>query len=190
MSDRCTTMEACAAAGLAGDPAALPMLLAALADADWHVRYAAAVALGDLRDARALNGLLALLEAEDAAPLYTQPEDYGGLHAGSPEATVSRLPAETPPATAEAWRRRGRVKQAACFAIAAIAAGTPAIRACLERYTADEGEDYMVRAAAARALGVIGTAKSCPALEAAAQFHEFCTKTEAAKALARLCAQE
>jgi HEAT repeat protein len=42
-------------------------LVAALKDEDWTVRRAAALALGDTRDARALSPLLALLRDDDSA---------------------------------------------------------------------------------------------------------------------------
>ena len=189
MSERFAKMDACARAAEQRDAAALPLLLGHLCDADWRVRYAAAIALGDLGDAGAIDGLLALLRAEDAQPLYSQRADYCNIPAGSPNGIELHLPEGTSDELADAWRRRGRLKQAACVSLGAIGVAAPRVREPLERYVADEAEDYMVRAAAARALGVLGSKESIPALERATHYHEFCTRTEAVKALERIMKQ-
>lgn len=178
-------MERCAVLAQQQDEASLTELFATLQHPEWRVRYAALVALGDRRDARALAPLLALLQAEDAAPLYTQTGELGGTPAGAPTAPQVQLPPGVDGVTYAAWERRGRLKQAACFALAEIGQADPRVLAALQRYAQSE-QDYQVRAAAARALGMLPAAASRPALEQAAKDEEWCTKTEARKALAKL----
>ena len=64
MSDRLALIESCLALAEGGDHAALPVLLERLCHADWRVCYAAAVALGDLRDEAAIPGLIEALNRE------------------------------------------------------------------------------------------------------------------------------
>src|SRR5262245_47619562 len=59
--------QAALAAGRAGDPAAIELLIAALADSDEAVRTNAAFALGMLKDARAIPGLVAFVRSTAAA---------------------------------------------------------------------------------------------------------------------------
>jgi len=178
-------MEACIAAAQSRDMCAVSRLLAALNDDAWEVRYAAAVALGDLQDAAAIDPLLDLLKAEDAAPLFSQPGECFGT-AGSTIAPTPGLPQQAARETLEAWRRRGRVKQAACLALGSIGKAAPSVLDLLHRYAVDAAQDYMVRAAACKALGQIASPQSRGVLETAANDEEWCTKTEARKALAVL----
>jgi HEAT repeat protein len=161
----------------------------ALAHPDWNVRFAAAVAAGRSRDASALAGLAALLAEEAGRPLYTQPPVH---YEGSGDATeiaeqvrplVASFPVEPDPETREAWRRRGRLKQAALYAVADIAIADPGLVATACRMAADGGEDYPVRMAACRCLGRIGGRECLPVLEAAAALDEWCTAVEARKAI-------
>lgn len=179
-------MDQCADIALRGDTASVPTLLAALAHADWRVRYAAAIALGDLRAAVAVKPLLAALAIEDAAPLYSQPQLPAGGSAGSPGGVSPQFPAGTTPDQIEAWRRRGRLKQAICLALGAIGEGDPGVLAALHRYAVDAGEDYLVRASACKALGQIGSPSSREVLLAAAKDEEWCTAKEATKGLMRM----
>ncbi|HUW35217.1 MAG TPA: HEAT repeat domain-containing protein [Planctomycetota bacterium] len=179
-------MENCIIASRRAGGESLSLLLDALKDDAWEVRYSAAVGLGDLRDAAAIDGLLALLKEEDAAPLFTQPGECFGT-AGSTVAPSPDLPQATAKETLEAWRRRGRVKQAACFALGAIGKADPRVLDVLHRYAVDTAQDYMVRAAACKALGQLASPASKSVLEAAANDEEWCTKTEARKALAAVC---
>jgi len=178
-------MESCIAASRRPGRESLSSLLKALHDEAWEVRYSAAVALGDLRDPAAVDGLLALLKGEDAAPLFSQPGECMGS-AGSTLASSPDLPQSVANETLEAWRRRGRVKQAACFALGSIAKPDPRVLEVLHRYALDTAQDYMVRAAACKALGQIASPESRAALQAAANDEEWCTKTEARKALKAL----
>ncbi len=176
-------VEACLSAGNADD---VPALLAALVDDAWTVRYAAAIALGDRPDPRALEPLLAILAHEDTMPLYGQPEDFGGIPAGANTQFHIDFPADASEETREAWRRRGRLKQAVCLALGQLGSADPRVLAALGRYTVTADEDYAVRAAACKALGLIGDPQALPVLEQAANDPEWCTMTEARKAVARV----
>ncbi len=179
-------MDQCVDIGLRKDAASLPVLFMALAHADWRVRYTAAVALGDLRASAAVQPLLEALAIEDAAQLYSQPELPAGGSAGSPGGATPQFPAGTTPDQIEAWRRRGRLKQAICLALGEIGEGVPGVLSALHRYAVDSGENYMVRAAACKALGLIASPTSRAVLTAAAKDEEWCTSKEAVKALVRL----
>lgn len=177
-------MERCAQLARQQDDDSLHELFQLLSNPDWMVRFAAAVALGDRADPRAIEPLLALLRTEDAAPLYTQDQDIGGAPAGASTASEAVFPEATSPATRAAWERRGRLKQAACFALAEIGVADPQALEILHRYATDAREDYTARAAAARTLGRWHHPSSRSALAAATNDSEWCTQTEAAKALA------
>jgi HEAT repeat protein len=179
-------MEDCLRLGSRTDDASLRQLLERLRDSDWRVRFAAAVALGERRASAAVEPLLELLTAEDAAPLYGQKQELGGTPAGCHQAPTPEFPPGTDTATRDAWARRGRLKQAACLALGAIGKATPEVLARLHRYVTDQGEDYPVRAASAKALGLFRQAASRPHLERATADPEWCTMTEARKALAAL----
>jgi HEAT repeat protein len=99
------------------------------------------------------------------------------------------LPTGLDEATAAAWQRRGRVKQALCLAIGATRNADPEALRRLQRYATDQREDCAVRAAACKALGQLGPPGSRSTLEQAARDGEWCTATEAAKALAALDAR-
>jgi HEAT repeat protein len=158
----------------------------ALADDDWQVRYTAAVALGDRADAGAIDTLLAALMREDAAPLYAQPREFASLPAGGNARPVCDFPAGTTQETLDAWHRRGRVKQAIVTTLGLIGAADPRVLAVLQRYAVDQAEDYAVRAAANKALGLIGDPSALAAVTQATADQEWCTRCEATKALARL----
>lgn len=182
MTETFTKMELCARDGIQTDAASRDRLLTLLRDADWRVGYAAAIALGDRREAQAVASLLAVLNTEDAAPLYTQKEDLSSTPAGQPSVEW-HVPADIPAETLEAWRRRGRLKQAVCLALGEIGIADPVVLARLHRYVTTAAEDYLVRAAAAHALGQLGSADSLPFLRAAMEDEEWCTRTEATKAV-------
>jgi len=186
MSEQFKRMETCIRAGALSDDASFHLLLTAVADADWQVRYAAVVALGDRADPAALDALLSVLAYEDAAPLYSQPAEFASLPAGGNTAPQCAFPAGTSQETIDAWHRRGRLKQALCTTFGRIGSADPRVLAALQRYAVDQAEDYAVRAAANKALGLIGDQSSLPAVTQAMKDQEFCTRCEATKAHARL----
>jgi len=165
-------------------------VIALLKDADWRVAMAAAVALGDRKDATAVPALVELLDREDKEPqLFTQTEDYSyQTFAGVCFALFgSPLPADTSEATALAWQRRGRLKQSAIWSLAAIGvADDAALLKRLQGYALDQKQDYMVRAASFRALGIFGDPSSRATFEKGMSDPEWCTMTEARKALAKI----
>ena len=177
-------LEATQHAAHKGDPDSIEELIDALHDPNWEVRYAAAIALGDIgsRSSRALPALIALLAQEDAAPIYSQVNEiYGG-----PAGSNIPMPAkghDVDPVTLECWRRRGRIKQAVIWTLAQIGQSSPEILSYLNRYAIDQKEDYSVRAAACRALQFLGDEGSKLVLEKASGDDEWCTSCEAKKSL-------
>ena len=163
-------------------------LIALLQDTDWQIVMAAVVALGDRKEAKAFPALVALLDKEDAAPLFSQKEDYTLKPAGTSADGRKRwwLPEDTTHETAMAWDRRGRLKQSAMFALAAIGLNSEALSQKLQVYAVDQSQDHPVRMAACRTLGFLKDASACSTLEKASTDDEWCTLTEAKKALARL----
>jgi HEAT repeat protein len=179
-------MDACAAVAENRDAAGLHVLLNALADSDWRVRYAAIVALGDLGDPRAAEPLCTLLRAEAREPLFSQPPLEGGGNAGATLVYPVAFPADTTEATKEAWRRRGRLLQAGCLALANLGTPSTPLLELLHDLATDQKRDYMVRAAACKALGQLACPESLPVLEQATRDEEWCTACEARKAVAAI----
>lgn len=177
--------EACLRLGTQTDAASLATLLAHLQHPDWRVRYAAAVALGERpADAAAMVApLVALLAAEAAAPLYTQPGDFAGMSAGCPHAVTLRLPADADEPTLAAWRRRGRVQQAALLTLGGCGLAARVALPVLHHYATAASVDALVRTAACEALGRLAQPDSRPTLTHAASDDEWCTRTTATKAL-------
>lgn len=176
-------MEFCAAHVSRQDEADFARTLGLLADADWRVRYAAAIALGDRRDPRAVDALVQALLLENEAPLFAQPKLEGSLDAGSNLPFAVLFPEGTTEPVKEAWRRRGRVIQAVCLALGSIGTASAEALKLLHEYATDQSRDYVVRAAACKALGQIAAPESLPVLEQAARDEETCTKWEAQKSL-------
>jgi len=161
-------------------------LIGALRDADWNVRLAAVVGLEERHDPRAIEPLLEVLRVENAAPIYSQQYDFCGAGAGWTHVEAPRFPENTTDELRAAWRRRGRIKQAVCYALGAIGRADERALEFLHRYVTDQNEDYGIRAAAGKALGALRHPSSRPYLERATEDSEWCTKTEAKKALAAL----
>jgi HEAT repeat protein len=183
MDDTLLRMDACAAIAEGGDTTRLPEVIAALADPDWRVRYAALVALGDLRDPRAVEPVLALLRMEALEPLFTQPPLQGGGHAGATRVNPVAFPDGTTETTKEAWHRRGRLLQAGCLALADLGTPSASVFELLHDFATDQRRDFMVRAAACKALGQLASQESLTVLEQATQDEEWCTACEARKAV-------
>ena len=176
-------MEFCAAGVTMQDESVFTQTLALLEDENWRVRYAAAVALGDRRDPRAVGALIQTLRRENEAPLFTQPKLEGSLAAGSNLPFAIAFPEGTTEAVKEAWRRRGRVIQAACLALGNIGEATPEVLELLHDHATGQSRDYVVRAAACKALTQIAAPESLTVLEKAAADEETCTKWEAKKGI-------
>jgi len=160
--------------------------------ADWRIRYAAALAMAQHPDAQWLPLLARMLEIEARRPLYTQPPARFSRGTGDTRMAEQIGPidvffdADYDKDTLDAWRCRGRVRQAVLFAIAAIGSADDALLDVLHGYIFDPHEDFTVKAASARALGMIGDPRSIPALREAQVFDEWCTNREATKALQRM----
>ena len=168
------------------------LILQAAYDADWRIRYAAAIAMAHHPDARWLPLLHDMLLIEAQRPLYTQPVVQFSQGTGD-----TRMAEQIGPltvsfdraydeATKDAWRCRGRVRQAVLFAIAAIGRASPELLDVLHSFIADPHEDFAVKAATARALGAIAHPSSLPYVQMALACDEWCTNREAAKAFARM----
>jgi HEAT repeat protein len=161
-------------------------------DADWRVRYAAAVALGETHDPARLPLLKEMLRREEGRDLYSQPpavftntsDDTRMAEQIGPIAV--HFAADYPAETLEGWRCRGRVKQAILFALYEIGAADAEMLEMVQDCILRQGEDYPVKAAAARALGAVGSRDSLAALEAAERIDEWCTQHEARKAMGRI----
>ncbi|WP_308635440.1 HEAT repeat domain-containing protein [Paenibacillus silvisoli] len=159
---------------------------------EWRVRYAAAVAIGERQDADYGDTLEAMLAIEDARPLFTQPvTEFVGVNGDTslaeqvkPFQVVFPVPADE--ATQEAWKTRGRVKQAILFAVYAIGTANERLIDRLHGYIRDAGQDATVKAAAVRALGKVGGPNSLPFCKEAAAYDEWCTRVEAGKAIGAL----
>ena len=158
-------------------------LTAALHDDNWQVQQAALNALDARAEADAVEAIRALLQRQDALDVY-----------GAPDADATDATSTDP--QVQTWCCRFRVKQAACLALGRIAEthGGDALGDAgvdhLCRYATDLDEDYPVRAAACHSLGAAGATRAIDTLRAAARDGEWCTATEAHKALVRLGAAE
>jgi HEAT repeat protein len=157
---------------------------------DWRVRYAAAVAMGESGDPRWLPQLGELLAMEDGRDLYGQPRVLGFTNSFDDTRMAEQLIAteaifdqEYPEDRMDAWRCRGRVRQAALLAVDAIGTATPELIQLIHDVLEDPDEDFSVKAAGAKALGRVGDALSLPALERALEFDEWCLQVEAHKAI-------
>jgi predicted dehydrogenase len=179
-------MDACAAIAERRDASKFSELVGALGDPDWRVRYAAIVALGDLGDPQAVDPLCALLRAEASEPIFTQPPLKGGGYAGATHVSPIAFPAGTTEEVKEAWRRRGRLLQAGCLALGNLGSPTAPLLDLLHDFATDQKRDYVVRAAACKALGQLACPGSLPAVEQATQDEEWCTACEARKAVAAI----
>lgn len=162
-------------------------LIERLKHKDWRVRYAAAIALENFPAPESVDALIGVLKAEDASPIYGQDSKVGdSIHAGSNQKANMDFIRDVDDETLEAWRRRGRIKQAVCLTLGRIGREAEPSLPWLHRYAVGQKEDYSVRAAACKALGMIGNHSSMKILEQASNDQEWCTKTEAAKSLAAI----
>jgi HEAT repeat protein len=157
---------------------------------DWRVRYAAAVAMGESADARWLPMLTDLLAIEASRPLYSQPAvlEFPGSYddtrmAEQIIATEAIFDRDYPEPLKEAWRCRGRVREACLLAVHAIGAGTADLLDIVYALLDDPDEDRSVKAAGAKALARIGDTSSIAVLRRALESDEWCLRVEALRAL-------
>ncbi len=177
-------MEAVMAAGRAGNCAQLEE---ALADRDWRIRFTAAVAAGECGDEGLALPLVALIDREDLQPLYSEPRMSAvSSDAASIFGSDLEFDGQVTDEEKAAWQRRGRVKQAAILALGELGIRRPEVLSRLHRDLLDMKQDYMVRAACAKALGELGDRGSLSFLQQACEDDEFCTRTEACKAVAQI----
>lgn len=160
---------------------------------DWRVRYAAAVAIGETKDAKWLDVLWNMLKYEDTRNLYTQPPVAGFENSSDDTRMAEHLvpikeifDKDYPEDIREDWRCRGRVKQACIFAIRDIGKASDDLLAYLHAILQRPGEDYAVCAATALCLGYVGHMGSIPYLEKSLKIDEWCVQTESKKAIRRL----
>ena len=190
------------------DPSAIPE---AAEHPDWRVRYGAAVACGRALAPDPAHGpsretdpvgaearvrtLFRILDREEGRPLYDQPRArYPGSHDDTRMAEQIRavrveFDREATEEEMEAWKCRGRVRQAALFALGDLgpAASGDLLAEAQRRILGFLDEtDAAVRMAAARALGRLGDPDSLRVLERLQDDPEWCTRTEARKALVRI----
>lgn len=185
--DKLRRIETLFASAAADD--ASPQVIAALADADWHIVQAALQAICLCPGPAYVQPILAVLARQDKLDIYGQKDIDLGMHAGIPFAPKTNPFKDIPTETLDVWKCRWRVKQAACHALGAIggrfgpqAVGAPAVKV-LCGYTEPAKDEYEVRAAACQALGLIKDPAARDTLQARSQDREFCTATEAARAL-------
>ena len=132
------------------DATAVPLLRAALSDADWCVRRLAAPVLGRSRDAAAIQAMLAALAASDAAT-----REMGALALGFAED-----PRSIAPLVARLRDDSPRVRATAAWALGEIET-REAVRPLIDALA---DADAMVRESVAHALGEIEDAAAVPAL--------------------------
>lgn len=175
-----------------------PSVMAALGrHPHWRVRYAAAIGMGETGDPAWLNDLRAIMAMEEERDLYGQPqvqEFIGGFDDTRAAELLAATEAvwETPPTPEQydAWQCRGRVRQACILAVAAIGQADDAWRELLHRVLRDPWDDFVVKAAAAKALQRVGTRDSLPHLEFAVTLDEWCLSLESRKAITLLTTPE
>jgi HEAT repeat protein len=98
-------------------------------------------------------------------------------------ATEAIFDRDYPESVKEAWRCRGRVRQACLLAVHDIGVATPELLDLIHRALEDPEEDYAVKAAGAKALARVGDQGSVPSLRRALEFDEWCLQVETRKAL-------
>lgn len=155
------------------DPATVPLLRVAIADQDWCVRRLAAPILGHVRDASAMQVMLASLDAADAGTREMAALALGiADDAHATAALVARLRDDSP-----------RVRATAAWALGEIESKT-AVRPLID---ALRDADALVRESAARALGEVeDTAGIAPLTDVLKSDRAPAVRRAAAKALGEI----
>ncbi len=165
-------------------------------DPEWRIRYAAALAIEKRKDSAFLPILDGMLELENARPLYSQPvPEYIGVSGDTSLAELAQpfqvvFPVPADEDTLEAWKTRGRIKQAVLFAIYEIGLANEALIQKMHAYLEDGQEDSSVKAAAVRALGKVGNRSSLAYCDKVAQHFDGPIRMEAKKSLKALKQRE
>lgn len=162
-------------------------------DPRWRVRYAAAIGMGETKDARWLPVLRQIMQIEAARELYSQPRVVGFVDSWDDTKMAEQLivtevifDKEYPEELLDAWQCRGRVRQACLLAVAAIGSADDEWRELMHSVLHDPAEDFVVKSSAAKALAAVGTVESIPHLQHALTLDEWCLNVEARKALRAL----
>ena len=164
--DRVLALRLWAASGQVEE--ALPVLTHALRSRSWDVRWAAAEALGEMGDLRAVAPLLAALQDEDWRVRWAAAEALGRIGEPAVEPLLAALQDEDED-----------VRRAAVEALGKI--GDPGAVASLSAALQDK--DWRVRQAAAEALGEMGDPRAAAPLSAALQDKDWRVRRAAAEAL-------
>ncbi len=161
-----------------------------LTHSNWRVRYSAAVALGETEDPNALEDLAFLWQREQSRQLYTQPKVKGFTNSYDDTRMAEQIveiavifDRDYDQELLEDWKCRGRVRQAILCAVEKIGRINQSLLRAVYDVLADEGEDYAVKMQGCRVLGRCGDHFSLPYLEKALTVDEWCTQTEAQKAI-------
>jgi HEAT repeat protein len=172
------------------DPSALERLAS---HPEWRVRYAAAIGMGETRDARWLPVLRDLMEREATRDLYGQPQVKEFIGSYDDTLAAEQLVAteavwERPPTPEQRddWQCRGRVRQAAVLAVHSIGQSDETWEQLLLKVMHDGKEDSVVRTAAAKALSRVGSRASIAGLRDALAIDEWCLAIEVRKTLRAL----
>ena len=156
-----------------GAPAVEP-LIAALKDKDSDVRYAAAKALGEIKDPRAVEPLIAALKDESSSVRRAAAEALGKI--GDPRAVE--------PLIAVPKDYYSGVRYAVTKALVKI--GAPAVEPLIAALKDKDSKDSDVRQAAAEALGEIKDPRAVEPLIAALKDGDSDVRKAAAKALGEI----
>lgn len=160
---------------------------------NWRVRYAAAIGMGETGDPAWLDTLRFMMEIEDSRDLYGQPQvlefvgSFDDTRAAEQLVSTTAIWATPPTATQrDDWQCRGRVRQACILAVYAIGTADGPWRKLLHDVLRGDDEDFVVKAAAAKALGRVGDSDAIPHLQFAVTLDEWCVTVESRKALEKL----
>ncbi len=175
-------LEALMRAAASGEPTALPLLLAGLADCDWKVQQVAAELLGCLGDSAAVAPLLALLERESADVIYR--DELLWWADARQQCAADDAPWRAGAGSSADAVKRHRLKAVVIEALGRLRARDAVTALC--RIVEDQREFYPVHSLACQALGRIGDPAALPSLEKASHYAEVNTKLRARDAVARI----
>jgi hypothetical protein len=158
-------------------------LIALLGHEHWQVRMAAAITLGQRREASARAALLALLQEERDEELFENTHEYFWfVHPQSPEFVGDNylLRREDDPRKFDAWSRRWRLKGQVARALGRI--GGPGVEEALLASLTDR-QDFHYYVCVCHALADCGTVQALPRLRRLLDYDEWCTQCAAKDAI-------